>query len=131
MVASTRSDRHRRVVSSIGHALTLQHEPEAWSGLGGILRARLTEYERASLLASVAAATETNLVIEVCEAVVPARSAGPPPPALSDVEDDARWWADLATLSELRAYLAACFVRLPARERRNFLEEANWMEVTA
>ncbi|WP_135507041.1 hypothetical protein [Roseovarius aestuariivivens] len=118
------ADRHNRALTSIGHALTLKDQPEVWCGLETVLRARLSPYERACLLASVAAACETDPLLEVMETIVPARLAGAPLPVFMDIEEDACWWADLATLPEIRAWLSACFVRLPAREQLAFLEEA-------
>ena len=50
--------------------------------------------------------------------------AGSPLPVLVDIDDDARWWADLATLPELKAWVSACFVRLPQRDREEFLAAA-------
>lgn len=38
--------------------------------------------------------------------------AGPPMPALADIEDDAAFWAQMATFEELRAYFIACGKKL-------------------
>ncbi|SFA62545.1 hypothetical protein SAMN04487972_1518 [Paracoccus halophilus] len=38
--------------------------------------------------------------------------AGPPMPALADIEDDAAFWAQMATFEELRAYFIACGQKL-------------------
>ncbi|WP_235857908.1 hypothetical protein [Marimonas lutisalis] len=124
MRMSINSERHDCALSSIGYALTLQDQPEAWCGLETVLKARLTTYERACLLTSVASANETDLLIEVLETIVPARLAGAPPPICSTIEEEARWWADVATLPELQIYLAACFNRLPATEQLAFLDAA-------
>lgn len=118
------NNRHERALSSVRYALILQDQPEVWQGLATVLRARLTPYERACLLTSVAAANDTGLLIEVLETIVPARLAGAPLPVLFEIEDDARWWADLATPPELKAWLTACFLRLSERDRAAFLTAA-------
>ena len=38
--------------------------------------------------------------------------AGPPMPVLADIEDDAAFWAQMATFEELRAYFIACGQKL-------------------
>lgn len=116
--------RHKRALSSIQYALVLQDQPEAWQGLEIVLRARLTPYERACLLTSVATANDTNLLIDVLETVVPARLAGATLPVFLDVVADAHWWAEIATLPELKAWLTACFLGLPEREKAEFLTVA-------
>jgi hypothetical protein len=70
-------------------------------------------------------AAEPNDAMQIIDDYLANREEGPPPPALDAIEDSARWWASLASGPEIRAYLAACFVRLPARERAEFLAHAN------
>ena len=60
-------------------------------------------------------------VVGVC---VERKRVGMPVPVLEDIAAEARWWADLAMPEELRAWLAACFVRLPRPDRAAFLAEA-------
>jgi len=48
--------------------------------------------------------------------------AGCPPPPFLDVKEDAKWWADLATVEELRAYSAYAFLAMPKGDRRDFLK---------
>lgn len=124
MNKSIRPERHDRALAAMGNALVLQRQPGAWCGLETVLRVRLTPYERACLLTSLAAATDTDLLVEVLEAIVQARSAGAPMPVFSAIKEDARWWADIAALPELRAWIAACFNRLPATEQAAFIDAA-------
>lgn len=115
---------HQRALMAIGTALHKHDDVDAWLDLENVLRARLTPYERACLLASVAAANDPDLLFYVLESLVPARLFGTPLTVAFDVEDDARWWAERATLPELKAWTTACFVRLPKGDRAGFLAAA-------
>jgi len=116
------TERHKRALSMIGHALTLEDDPGAWAGLSLVIQARLTPLERALLLASLVRTLDARDVLHVIDRC--GCLQGAPLPALDRIEDDARWWADLASPPELRAWLTACFVRLPASEQAAFLESA-------
>lgn len=48
-------------------------------------------------------------------------SIGMPIAPLFSVMDEAGFWADFATVNELKAYALACFTRLPVEERIAFL----------
>lgn len=115
---------HQRALLAVGTALTQHDQKDAWLDLENILRARLTPYERACLLASVAVANEPDLLFDVLDAVVPARLFGVPMPAAFEIEADARWWAEQATPPELKAWITACFVRLPPKDQAGFLAAA-------
>ena len=115
---------HQRALMAIGTALHKHDDLDAWLDLENILRARLTPYERACLLTSVAAANEPDLLFYVLEVLVPARLFGTPLPVVFEIEEDARWWAERATLPELKAWVTACFVRLPKGDRAGFLAAA-------
>jgi hypothetical protein len=115
---------HRSVVNMIGHALTLENDVEVWNGLSVLLEARLTAFERGCLAATTLSATDDEQFRQIVEAAVPARLAGQPLPLFLDLEAEARWWADLASPAELRAWLTACFVRLPVPEKISFLAAA-------
>jgi hypothetical protein len=61
-------------------------------------------------------------VLALAKDVVPPEShAGPPLPAFLDVVDDAAWWDGIASDYELKAYLFACFLSLPQKDRAKFL----------
>lgn len=47
--------------------------------------------------------------------------AGPPIPPLINYADEAYFWSDIATRSELKAYLWACWTRLKEPDRSRFL----------
>ena len=108
----------------IGHALTLHTDTEAWRGLASVLQARLTPFERACLAAVALEAAEDEEVCEILDATVSCRFAGTPLPSFLDPAAEARWWADIASPAELKAWLTACFLRLPKRERVGFLAAA-------
>ena len=92
-----------------------------------VLCARLDPTERGWLLMTAAKAAEPANLDALAVAVV--ESAGPPLPTLSDIRAEARDWAAWASGAELRAYLAACWHRLPDKDRATFLKAAR--KVTA
>jgi hypothetical protein len=117
--------RHRSVTIVIGGALTLVSDAAAWRAVTIVLTARLTPIERACLALAALDATDDEEFFEIVEALISTRMAGSPLPGLLSVEDEARWWARAAGLPEVRAYLSACFARLPSKERKGFLKAAS------
>ncbi|MBF9057946.1 hypothetical protein HKCCSP123_02005 [Rhodobacterales bacterium HKCCSP123] len=111
---------HNRACSALNHALTLGDDPEVWDCMTLVFGVRLTATERACILASIAQTMPPDDVL----AVLGSLGAASPLPVFDEVEDDARWWADLASPSEIKAWLVACYARLPMREQRAFLEAA-------
>ena len=124
MTHDTLQPRHQSVLTVIGHALTRHTDPDAWSGLVPVLGARLTPFERGCLAAVTLEATEDEQVIEIALTVVPRRFVGAPLPVFLDIDAEARWWADLVSAAEIKAWLTACFLRLPKREQVGFLAAA-------
>jgi hypothetical protein len=124
MSAAFIENRLHRVCRMLGYALALGDDAEAWEGLATVLRGRLTLGERGRLLASVLGSLHVDDALPVIEVCVETHRAGAPIPVLDDIEAEARWWSDLASPPELRAWLTACFVRLPASEQAAFLESA-------
>lgn len=124
MTCHTLKPRHQSFINMIGHLLTLETDVEAWRGLSMVLAVRLSPFERGCLAAAALDAAEDDEVFDITETVLPTRLAGAPMTPWLDIEGEARWWANLACQRELRAYLSACFVRLPASEQTAFLEEA-------
>ena len=116
--------RHRSVVNMVGHVLTLKTDVAAWKGLSTLLALRLSPFERGLLAAAALDAAEDEEVFEVVETVLPTRLAGAPMTPWFDIEGEACWWGDHASQRELRAYLSACFIRMPASEQVAFLEDA-------
>jgi hypothetical protein len=111
---------HRRACLALNHALTLGDDAEAWHCMTLVFGVRLSASERACILASIAETMPPDDVLSV----LGSPSAGSPLPVFDQIEDDARWWADLASASEIKAWLVACFARLPRQEQRAFLEAA-------
>ncbi len=50
--------------------------------------------------------------LTICCAALDRLRAGTPLPPLSEIEDEARWWASTAAPFELLAYMQACLDRL-------------------
>jgi len=114
--------RHQSALHMLGCALKLGNDPDVWDGLPFVLMVRLTNDERIRLLEAMMFAVEDDQVALTLDHHQ--KRAGSPLPVLSEVVDDARWWADFASPPELKAWLAACFVRLPYRDQQAFLETA-------
>jgi hypothetical protein len=117
--------RHRSVIAAIGGALTLAPDAAAWRAVTIVVTARLTAIERAYLAFAALDATDDEEFIEIVEALVPRRTVGRPLPPFLSTENDARWWARSAGLPEVKAYLSACYARLPSKERKAFLKAAS------
>jgi hypothetical protein len=94
-------------------------DAEAFAGLSVILRAHLTPVERQYLAWAALMTCDDDEAEDIAKAVLPAESrAGWPMVPLVSVEDEAAFWAGLASPSELQAYAAACLARLPQSQRR-------------
>lgn len=91
-----------------------------------VLKLRLSRSERARLLSAAIKCAHPDDIKAVLVYALPDMLVGSPMPVLIEIGDDTRWWADLATLPELKAWLAACFVRLPHRDQQEFLSSAMW-----
>lgn len=85
-----------------------------------ILCHRLDPVERGWLLVTAAQAADSANLGALAEAVV--AGDGPPIPAFDSVRAEARDWAAWASGPEVRAYLAACWHRLPEEDRAAFLK---------
>ncbi|MCT4333790.1 hypothetical protein MU516_13040 [Paracoccus sp. YLB-12] len=59
--------------------------------------------------------------IPLMERFIDALRHGAPLPAFGGVMDEASFWADGATASELKCYAVACYSRLSAKDQRGFL----------
>jgi hypothetical protein len=92
--------RHRSVVTVFGCALTLETDTDAWRAVTEVLMVRLSPLERANLAVVCLDATEDEEFFEIVEALISVRMAGSPLPPLFDAQDEARWWASVASLSQ-------------------------------
>ncbi|MGR3717819.1 MAG: hypothetical protein ACU0B1_13860 [Thermohalobaculum sp.] len=86
-----------------------------------ILHQRLDLPERIWLAISSLLSLPPDDAEELAECVLCDLRAGPPLVTFWSVRDDARDWAIFASPAELRAYMAACWQRLPDRDRGGFL----------
>ena len=116
---------HQSVCRMIGYALTLHDDAGAWDGLSLVLRHRLSGFERACLLMSTSRSMTADDVVHVLQSVEARESIGMPLPPFLDHMDDAKWWADHASVEERKSVLVAAFTSLPAREREDFLTFAS------
>ena len=73
-----KTGQHDRVCKMLGYALTLEDDPEAWSGLSTVLRVRLSGYERSCVLMAVVASMEPEDVEYVLEEVRSRQGIGMP-----------------------------------------------------
>lgn len=119
---------HKRMSRMLGYCLTLG-EPRAWHGFSTVAYVRLTPAERACLSFASLQSLPEDQAIETAAAVF--EGAGYPlRPFLGGMED-ARWWASLASVNELKAYALAAFEALPPKERAAFFRFINEIEVPA
>lgn len=121
-------DRHKRMSRLLGCTLVLG-DADAWQGFGLVAAARLTAQERGYL----AAVTLATLPLETVEEIA-AQALGavgdPLPPFLGGMED-ARFWASLASRSELKAYALACFEAMAPKDQAAFYRHIGTVEVAA
>lgn len=115
-------ERHKRAATTLGFTLTL-NDRQAWASAAIVWEARLEPVERYRLARSVMAAMspEDNeaLILEVLG------GAGFPIPPFLDALGDARFWAEMASPAERRAYCLAAFQAMPRNEQRQFVEFAS------
>lgn len=112
-------DAIKRATRSIGVALWLDN-PDTWFGLPVILRARLTERERAALAFMALKSLDPDNAVKVAEGVI-GGGAGQPQAPLFDCMDQAAFWADMADPEELEAYCLASFNAMPRGRQAAFL----------
>lgn len=68
---------------------------------------------------------EVERLRDLLEAELAERCAGEPlPPFAATLAAEAAWWAEWASLAEVKHYALACFRRLPAADRVGFLRAA-------
>ena len=90
-------------------------------GLAIILRAHLGPYERLTFASAALLSLDADTAEELAEATLADLREGVPVPPFSTLREEARDWAAFASPGELRAYLGACWNRLPEAERARFL----------
>ncbi len=115
---------HQSAINVIGGALTLGADTNAWLMVSAVLAKKLKPIERAILAVAILEATENEDFFAIIDAFAPSGGSGRPLPPLLDTVDEASVWASMASPSEVKAWLLACFVRLPAWEKRGFLNAA-------
>jgi hypothetical protein len=105
----------KRVSRSLGYALWLGGVNE-WLGFSVVLRAQLSEPQRAALAYAALRSLPHHQALAVAEAVLPKGSSAPIAPLFNHM-DEAAFWADMAAPEELDAYALASFNRMaPARQ---------------
>jgi len=103
----------------LGYALTL-HDYDAWEGASAVWQARLTETERAALAWAALRSLDHDDAVTVAETAL--GGAGAPDAPLFSEMDQAAFWADMASPSELDAYALACVRAMATGRRAAFLE---------
>ena len=94
---------------------------ELAAGLAMVVRARLGPRERLGFAIAGMLSLDRAVAEKLAEAILHDLRSGPPVPPFLDMREDARSWATFASPAELRAYMAACWQRLPDRDRGGFL----------
>lgn len=109
---------HKSASKALGIALTLS-TVDGWQGFGEIIEASLTETECATL-AFIALRTLSDEALCAVARGLP-KGAGSPIAPLYCHMDQAAFWADLATPSELDAYCLASFQGMAPARQQEFL----------
>lgn len=117
---------HKRTAKMLGYTLLLG-DPEAYGRLSTIARHRLTLSERAGLAVAFLGSLPDDFALQAASAVV-CGAGDPLPPFLGGMED-ARHWASLATVDELKAYGLACYEALSSRDQAAFFRHISTVEV--
>ena len=112
----------------LGYTLTLG-TPEAWGGFSVVARARLTACERAGLAVAALGSLSEQEAIAAAASLLGA-AGDPLPPFLGGMED-ARTWANWATVNELKAYALAAFEAMPPSDQAAFFQHISTLEVAA
>jgi hypothetical protein len=112
-------DNIKRVSRSLGYTLWLDTF-EDWDGLSLILRARLTDRQRAALAFIALKALDYDQAVMAAEAAL-SEGAGQPIAPLFNHMDESAFWADMATPDELDAYALASFNRMAPQRQAAFL----------
>lgn len=128
ILSSYMKPNHKRMSRMLGYTLTLGNV-EAWAGFRFVSMVRMTEAERACLAWFSLSSLEPENCDQVAQGVY--RSAGWPLPAFLGGMEDARFWASMATVNELKAYALAAFQAMPAKEQSAFFRFINSIEVPA
>ena len=119
---------HKRMSRMLGFCLTLD-TTDAWFAFSAIAEARMTLKERAGL----AFASLKSLDPEIREQTAAAAlgAAGSPLPAFLGGMEDARFWASLASQTELKAYALASFEAMSPKDQAAFFRHIGTIEVAA
>ncbi len=98
-------------------ALTV-HDADGWSMAARLWSLRLSPEKRMAHALAALASCEDDDIKHVSGAAL--GGAGAPNMALFSHMDEASFWADMASVEELKAYSVACYLRLSARDRVAF-----------
>jgi hypothetical protein len=109
----------KRVSRALGYTLFLSEEKN-WHGFSTVLRARLTERERAALSYASLNSMDYENAYMTAEAVLGSGASYPMAPLFNPM-DQATFWANLAAPDELDAYAGACVNRMPPRRLNYFI----------
>ncbi len=112
-------DNIKRVSRSVGYALLLDTF-EDWDGLSLILRARLSDRQRAALAFMALNSLDQDDATLTAETAL-SGGAGQPMAPLFNYMDQAVFWADMAEADELDAYCLASFNRMAPQRQAAFL----------
>lgn len=113
---------HRAVMQMIGHTLHLGRTDglQPFWGLAVVLRSKLTPFERQGLAWAALMACDDDEAAVISKTVLGTAEthAGWPMVPFEDLVSEATFWADHASLAELRAYAGVCLSRLSERQGR-------------
>ena len=120
--------KHKRLSKVLGYALTLG-PGTGWQAFSAIAAAYLSDQEKVSLAFAALSALDPDLAEQTAAAALNAAGA-PLPPFLGGM-DDARYWASIASRSELKAYALAAHDALSPRDQAAFFQIIREVEIAA
>lgn len=119
---------HKRMSRMLGYCLTAD-DSKTWAGFSVVAFARLSSAERVSLAFSALNSLSTQTAVSVSAAVI--GQAGDPLPSFLGGMSDAKDWAAIAGIQELKAYALAAFEALPLEDQMSFRRHISEVEIAA
>lgn len=129
MTHHTEQTRTDPSVSNFDTALRGGIDADNWLRLAEVWRNSLSKKQRAAIAYASISRLDTDDAAAVFATAHP--HAGYPLPTLISAMGDARWWAGLASNSELKAYAVAVYEALPPKDKATFLSWASSVERSA
>lgn len=94
--------------------------PSLWYA-AELLRRKLSPEKRKHLTLCTMLSNDSEELVELTDIALNAMKLGMPLPPFFSAADDAQWWSERASPSELEAYAVNCLLRLSKKRQRDFV----------